>query len=87
MANCPSCKENISDKIYVTGNEICPACHKSIKENPKHKLIWLVIMFLAGFISMEISKSIVWSTIVLLGLVPFYFLTKTFLVDDNEKAS
>lgn len=74
----------MSDWIYIKGDGVCSHCSAYVKEDSKHSLIWTLIMFFVGSISMLTTNSILWSMIFVVGLIPFYFLTKRFLVVEKK---
>lgn len=85
MAICPSCRHKMSDWVYIKGSDVCDHCSTRVKENPKHSFIWTLIMFFVGSISILLTNSILWSVIFVIGLIPFYFLTKSFVISEDEK--
>ena len=85
MAFCPSCGKKLKDTIYLKGKERCESCGSIVKENPVHAIIWTLVMFSTGFIAIFITNSFIWTGVIVLGLLPLYFLTKTFVVDNSYK--
>lgn len=84
--SCPTCKTSISFRFFANREEIirCPKCSDLLIENPKRKVLGMII-FLAGlglglYLSISISYLIVGLITILISLLISFLLSNLIVI-------